>query len=94
MKKLTVLLATLVFGVAGLTHAEDAASIDPVTTCIVSGEALDSMGKPFVFTYDGQEVKLCCKSCKKDFDKNPEEYLAKLKAAQATHGESSEAVDQ
>lgn len=46
-----------------------------MTTCVVSGEALDSMGKPYVFTYEGQEVQLCCMDCKKTFDKNPEEYM-------------------
>jgi len=34
-----------------------------------------------VFTYNNQEVKLCCKSCKKDFDKNPDKYIAKIRAA-------------
>jgi YHS domain-containing protein len=83
MKKLTILLATLILGFAGLTHAADEASTYPLTTCIVSGEALDSMGKPYVFDYEGQEVQLCCKDCKKKFDKNPEEYMKKLAAAKA-----------
>lgn len=48
-------------------------------TCIVSGDKLGEMGKPVVFIYKGQEVKLCCKPCKKDFDKAPEEYLKKIK---------------
>src|SRR5579863_408956 len=55
---------------------------DKLTTCPVSGDKLDGdMGKPFVFTYKGQEVKLCCHSCKKDFDKNPDKYMAKIRAA-------------
>ena len=58
------------------------ATPDLLTTCPVSGEKLDGdMGKPFVFTYNNQEVKLCCKSCKKDFDKNPDKYIAKIRAA-------------
>jgi hypothetical protein len=55
----------------------------PLTTCIVSGEKLGEMGKPFVFTHDGQEIKLCCKSCKKKFDKDPEKYMKKLSEAAA-----------
>ena len=48
-------------------------------TCIVTDEKLGGdMGDPFVFDYKGQEIKLCCKSCKKDFDKAPAKYLKKL----------------
>lgn len=47
-------------------------------TCIVSDDKLGEMGKPFVFVHEGQEIKLCCKSCRKDFDKDPAKYLKKL----------------
>ncbi|MBC8126063.1 MAG: hypothetical protein H8M99_02795 [Gloeobacteraceae cyanobacterium ES-bin-144] len=47
-------------------------------TCIVSDEKLDGMGEPFVFTYQGQEIKMCCKKCKGKFDKDPASYLKKL----------------
>jgi YHS domain-containing protein len=52
--------------------------------CIVSDEKLDADAdmKPFVFTHGGQEFKLCCKSCKKDFDKDPAKYVAKLAKAE------------
>lgn len=50
----------------------------PLDTCIVSDEKLGGMGKPFTFVYKDQEIKLCCKSCKKDFDKDPEKFLKKL----------------
>jgi YHS domain-containing protein len=39
------------------------------------------MGKPFVFVYQGQEVKMCCPMCKADFDKDPAKYMAKIRAA-------------
>src|SRR5947207_5709276 len=55
---------------------------DTLTTCPVSGEKLGDMGKPFVFDYQGQEVKLCCKSCKKDFDKDPAKYIKKIEAGE------------
>lgn len=51
--------------------------------CIVSDEKLGEMGKPFVFVHEGQEIKLCCKSCQKDFKKDPAKYLKKLKDAEA-----------
>ena len=54
---------------------------DQLTTCPVSGDKLGEMGKPFVFVYQGQEIKLCCKNCKKDFDKDPGKYLKKIRAA-------------
>ncbi len=52
----------------------------PLKTCIVSDEKLGEMGDPYVFTHKGQELKLCCKSCLKDFNKNPDKYLKKLEA--------------
>ena len=39
------------------------------------------MGDPYVFVYQGQQVKLCCPGCKKDFDKNPDQYLKLIRAA-------------
>ena len=50
----------------------------PLDVCIVSGEKLGSMGDPIVVVHQGQEVKLCCKSCKPDFEKEPAKFLAKL----------------
>jgi len=52
----------------------------PLTVCPVSDEKLGSMGDPVVFVHAGQEIKLCCKNCRKDFDKEPAKYLAKLAA--------------
>jgi YHS domain-containing protein len=46
--------------------------------CVVSDEKLGEMGKPFVMEYKGQEIKLCCKNCKKDFDKDPAKYMKKM----------------
>ncbi len=51
----------------------------PLNTCIVSGDKFDH-GKPVVRVVNGQEVKLCCKDCLKDFDKDPVKYLTKLDA--------------
>ena len=62
-------------------QAASAAKAYPLTTCIITGEKLGSMGKPYVFVHEGQEVKLCCKSCLKDFNKEPAKYLAKIKEA-------------
>jgi hypothetical protein len=53
----------------------------PLKTCLVSGEELGKMGEPFRFGYKGQEIKLCCKGCEKDFNKEPEKFLQKVAAA-------------
>ncbi len=86
MKKPIIVLATLIVGITGLSYAGDAAegkSTYPLTTCVVSGEALDSMGDPYVFNADGQEVRLCCKECKKKFDEDPQEFVRKLNGSDA-----------
>lgn len=61
------------------------ATPDLLKTCPVSGDKLDGdMGKPYVFVYKGQEVKLCCKGCMKDFDKDPAKYMKLIRAADKT----------
>jgi YHS domain-containing protein len=64
--------------------AEAKPKADLLTTCPVSGDKLGEMGKPYVFVYKGQEVKLCCPNCKKDFDKDPAKYLKKIQDAAKT----------
>lgn len=59
-----------------------AAKSYPLTTCIVTDEKLGEMGEPYVFTHEGQEIKLCCKSCLKKFNKEPQKYLKKLAEAE------------
>ena len=49
----------------------------PLTTCVVTGEALGTMGDPIVFDHEGREVRFCCKGCIKAFEEDPKEYLAK-----------------
>src|SRR5258705_6230705 len=52
-------------------------------TCIVSDEKLGGdMGEPYVFTHEGREIKLCCKSCLKDFKKDTAKYIKKIDAAE------------
>jgi len=92
MKKLTKLtaialtvpfLASPFAGLAGDTNSVAPAQPKPdlLTTCPVSGDKLGEMGKPYTFVYQGQEIKLCCPGCKKDFLKDPARYVAKIRAA-------------
>ena len=39
------------------------------------------MGDPYVFTYNGQEFKLCCRGCAKDFDADRAKYVKQLEDA-------------
>ena len=61
-------------------------------TCPVSGDKLGGdMGDPFVFVYKdkkikddvGREIKLCCKSCKKDFDKDAAKLIKQIEKDEA-----------
>jgi YHS domain-containing protein len=92
MKKLKMLAALALtgsflvlpfVGLAGDTNSVASAKAKPdlLTTCPVSGDKLGEMGKPVVFVYQGQEVKLCCPDCKKDFNKDPAKYISKIRAA-------------
>ena len=53
----------------------------PLEKCIVSDEKLGEMGKPVVLTYEGQEMKFCCKDCVKKFNKEPAKYLKLMNEA-------------
>jgi YHS domain-containing protein len=46
------------------------------TVCPVSGEEIEN-GAPTT-VYNGKTYALCCKSCLKKFNKDPEKYLSKL----------------
>ena len=56
----------------------------PLKTCVVTDEEINDKGemKPYRFVHEGHEVKLCCKSCLKDFKKDPAKYMAKIEAAE------------
>ena len=79
------LFAGAMFTASGLAAESKAKAKDakayPLKTCLISDEELgtDPDMKPFAFAFEGQEVKLCCKSCKKDFDKDPKKFMTKLK---------------
>lgn len=82
--KLTCLIAALAMtAVLPSLKAADEQPVKPypLQTCFISGEKLGEMGKPVVFVYEGQEIKLCCKDCKKKFDKDPATAMKKLNDA-------------
>jgi len=83
MKKQLLILgiiAATAFGFTGCKEeqGDHAGHMSQQTVCPVSGEALGSMGDPIVVTHESKEVKLCCKSCIKDFKADPAKYTAKV----------------
>ena len=88
MRKLIITaISTLFFasGIAAEPGATAKSKATPFTlkTCPVSDEKLGGeMGEPYVFEQEGRQIKLCCKSCLKDFKKNPAKYVKKIEAAE------------
>lgn len=93
--KSTLLLATLLLSLAAPLSASEPATpatpapapAYPLETCVVSGEALGSMGDAYVHIHQEEgkpdrEVRLCCKGCLKRFAKDPAKYIGKLDAAE------------
>ncbi len=84
MLKLALGLAVAAALIATVTvRADDTKAAKPIPyplkTCPISGDKLGSMDKPYVFVYEGQEIKFCCPDCKKDFLKDPKKYLKQIK---------------
>jgi hypothetical protein len=76
-----VLTCTLLYLLVVVHGAEKSKSDYPLKKCVVSGEVLGGdLGKPVPVTYQGQTILLCCKSCLKKFNANPEKYFAVYKA--------------
>ena len=66
---------------AGDSKPKEKAKPYTLKNCPVSDEKLGGdMGDPYVFTHEGREIKLCCKSCLKDFKKDPSKYIKKIEA--------------
>ena len=75
-------LAAPLAGFAGEKKDEKSKAY-PLDKCVVSDEKLGEMGKPYAFKHEGREVQLCCKSCLKDFKKDPAKYIKKIEEAEA-----------
>jgi YHS domain-containing protein len=84
LKTITAVALSIAYLAAPLAgFAADKAKPYPLDKCVVSDEKLDSMGKPYIFKHEGREVQLCCKSCLKDFKKDPAKYIKKIEEAEA-----------
>jgi len=91
MKSITILNVAIVIAAILLTASVGRAADNtseklkpyPLESCVVSGEKLGEMGKPFVYQYEGREIKFCCKNCLKDFKKDTAKYIKKIEEAEA-----------
>jgi YHS domain-containing protein len=90
--KTKIILTSMLFLLSFTALADDSKTKDnktvppkpyPLKTCLVCGMTLGDMGKPFVFEYKGQEIKVCDKPERSAFDKNPDKYMKKLADAVA-----------
>ena len=90
---LTAFVGSSAMAQSGSAPATQPAAKDtyPLTTCVVGGEKLGSMGKPYVLTHEGREVRLCCKSCEPKFKADPAKYIKKLDDAAAKQKETAPA---
>lgn len=56
-------------------HPKTAVKVNNVI-CPVSGENVEDMGGGIEYEYKGKIYSLCCPSCVKVFEKDPEKYIA------------------
>ena len=72
------------FAFTAASRAADQVKPYALDYCVFSGDKLGVMGKPVTEVSNGQEMKFCCKDCKKTFDKDPAAGLKKYNAAVAS----------
>ncbi len=58
----------------------------PLSTCVVSTQALGSMGEPAEIVLRGRLIRLCCAHCDSALLDDPQKYLVQID--QAWHGET------
>lgn len=85
MKTITLSLLTVAAMLGSVVTASADSGIPkgyPLKKCPVSDEELGSGDMtPFKVTHEGTDVWLCCKSCKKKFDKDPAKFTQVVKDA-------------
>ncbi len=50
----------------------------PLDRCVICGMLVKGRADAFTFVYKGQEIKLCDKSEREEFERQPEKYLKKM----------------
>ena len=76
----TFILITSMFSMMLLSVPAHAEESKDFKTCPVTGDALGGdKGAPVEVTYNGKTYKLCCKTCVRKFNANPEKYIKSAK---------------
>lgn len=74
--------AVAVLGLTLAAHAAPAGKSKTVpyllTTCPVSGEAIDPAAEAVSLVHEGREIRFCCDKCPAEFEKDPAAYLSKV----------------
>ena len=84
------LICVLTLPLAGrAADANKEAAPYPLDNSVVSGEKIGGKGDGCVFTCQGQEIKMCCNNCLKDFNKEPDKYIKKIQEAARSMDESA-----
>ena len=76
MKKHLVLITVAGFILTAASAVHAATSAYPLKVCIVTNDELGD--DPVTANYKGRSILLCCKSCVRKFNANPEKYVAIL----------------
>jgi hypothetical protein len=67
---------------------EDQALAALQKVCPVSDEELGGMGTPVKLTVKGEAVFICCKSCEKSINADPDKYLEKVAALKKANSDN------
>jgi YHS domain-containing protein len=73
-----LLAASVLTAISGYAAEEVKPKPYPLKVCLVTGNALGSMGEPQSLVYKGQEFKFCCAGCPPVFNKDPDKYVKML----------------
>jgi YHS domain-containing protein len=76
LKKAILLAVMFLFAAGTVLVTNLPAQAKEQTTCPVLG---GNINKEVYADYQGKRIYFCCQGCDKEFEKNPEKYLKKLK---------------
>jgi YHS domain-containing protein len=76
IKNLVLVVVVVLFAAGTVLVTHLPAQAKPQTTCPVLG---GNINKEVYADYQGKRIYFCCQGCDKEFEKNPEKYMQKLK---------------
>ncbi len=86
MKNLSILVVITWLATVG-TQADNATNKVvkpyPIDHCILCGMLVKGRANAYTFVYQGQEIRLCSKSERQEFERTPAKYLKKIADAEA-----------